>query len=259
MWIHPFEIITIGGDDFIIVVPAKHALDIAATIAHELEKRLVGPTDHTSPPKQERYNPLTPLESDVWTETQRPVISLSAGVVIAHDHTPISYVSELAGQLQKSAKRARKAQHYPGGTVDFAALKSSGAVSLPWESYRRQAFNTDGRIHLTARPFTWHELRGLLDTVRGFKEAHFPRSQMYRLQQDLLKKNRLTASLNYLYYLSHLDNEARKVILKHFQCPWHNDMTDVPPWRKVSRTEFETIWADLLEIYDFVEAQREAG
>ncbi len=39
-FIHPFEIITIGGDDVLLVVPADRALEIAKTIAEEFEKQL---------------------------------------------------------------------------------------------------------------------------------------------------------------------------------------------------------------------------
>jgi CRISPR-associated protein Cmr2 len=39
-WIHPFEIIAIGGDDVIIIVPANKALQIASTIGEGFECRL---------------------------------------------------------------------------------------------------------------------------------------------------------------------------------------------------------------------------
>jgi CRISPR-associated protein Cmr2 len=40
-WIHPFEIITIGGDDIILIVPADRALAIAKTIGEQFEQILL--------------------------------------------------------------------------------------------------------------------------------------------------------------------------------------------------------------------------
>jgi CRISPR-associated protein Cmr2 len=261
IWIHPFEIITIGGDDFTIIVPGDQTLPIAVTIARELEGRLSGlrPAQTLTPQQKrerERYAPPDAPTGDLWTEAQWPVVSVSAGVVIARDHTPVSYVSKLAEQLQKSAKRDRKlGAHagYPGGTVDFAALKATGMVSLPWSNYRQRAFNTEGELQLTSRPFTWHELAGLLETAKILKLAHFPRSQMYRLQEDVIAQNRLAASVNYLYFLSHLDEQLRPLVIAAFQQAWHR-RRDVPPWREVQgdTDKFETIWRDLVEIYDFI-------
>ncbi|MCB0194560.1 MAG: hypothetical protein KDJ65_21600 [Anaerolineae bacterium] len=263
IWIHPFEVVTIGGDDLIVIVPGDKALPIAATIAYELERRLTGPrptqkesTKHRHIP--ERYHAHLEEEATLWGDDHWPVISLSAGIVIAREHTPVTYIEKLAEQLQKSAKKARKSGHlrnYPGGTVDFAALKSTGMVSLPWSDYRKRAYKAEAPWRLTARPYTWHELRGLLQTVRVLKLNRFPRSQIYRLQEDLISQNWLAASVNYLYFLSRHSKEARHHILTAFQYAWHQEH-DVPPWRKINGasngTQAETIWRDLVEIYDFV-------
>ena len=41
VWIHPFEIITIGGDDVLLIVPANKAMEVAQAIGTHFEALLV--------------------------------------------------------------------------------------------------------------------------------------------------------------------------------------------------------------------------
>jgi CRISPR-associated protein Cmr2 len=258
-WIMPFEILTIGGDDLTLIVPADEALDIACAIGQEFEELLQGPRE--GEPYRERCIPaLGRHPADV-----EPKVGLSAGVALVRDHTPIAYVEKLADQLLKSAKKGAKAlreKDYPWGTVEFAVLKSTGMVSLPWEDFRRRAYSDDAELRLTGRPYTWTEMEGLLDTVRALQHAQFPRTQIYRLQRDLLQGHRLQAAIDYLYFFGRLSKDAQKALFTHFQKAWH-DTKDIPPWRRGQdengKDYEETIWRDLVEIYDFARQREEAS
>jgi CRISPR-associated protein Cmr2 len=266
-WVHPFEIITIGGDDLILIVPGSKALDIALSIGERLEEKLGGKLPAEKQPnlyEGQRFrkyalqdHEMSPVR-DSWI--YEPRISLSAGVVIAHETTPIFFLHDLAQQLLKSAKRWRKEKGLPpykAGTVDFLALKSVGMVASRLKQFRKQAYELDQNRRLTARPYTWVELRSLLDTVRTLRyQSHFGRSQVYRLQ-DFLFEGRRSAAVNYLYAFSRLPSEGRRKLARSFNLAWH-DKSDVPPWRqRVNQRGVETIWRDLVELYDFVEEGKE--
>jgi CRISPR-associated protein Cmr2 len=258
IWAHPWEIITIGGDDLIIIVPGSKALDIAVSIGQKLELEL-GQPGSTPCYADQRYQAYSVEESedegparivaDAKALDYVPDISLSAGVVVAHETTPIFFLHELAEQLQNSAKSWRKDTGYPAGTVDFIVLKSMGMVASRLQEFRERAYQVDDRW-LTARPYTWIELSGLLKAARAVNESGLGRSQVYRLQ-DFLMQGQESAAINYLYAFTRLGPEERQKLACAFHLAWHKP-GDVPPWRHRPDGKVETIWRDLVEIYDFV-------
>jgi CRISPR-associated protein Cmr2 len=275
MWVHPWEIITIGGDDLIVIVPGHKALDVALSIGKKFEERLGDKTRSMSRYADQRYRPRCRKEGDEgWVLQDKPVTrelgyvpttSLSAGVVVAHATTPIFFLWDLAEALIHSAKRWRKAMirrcekevdtPYKGGSVDFMALKSVGMVASRLSAFRRRAFEVEDR-YLTARPYTWVELEGLLQAARALSQSRLGRSQIYRMQ-DFLMEGQHSASVNYLYAFSRLRPEHKQVLACAFDLAWHRQ-GDVPPWRRRPDGKLETIWRDLVEIYDFVEEDEDA-
>jgi hypothetical protein len=77
IWIHPFEIITIGGDDVLLITPAHVALPIARAIGQNVGEAVTAFAQTTLGQDE----PLT----------------FSAGVVLAEHHTPIRIMRDLAG------------------------------------------------------------------------------------------------------------------------------------------------------------------
>ena len=123
-WIHPFEIITVGGDDVFLIVPADKALQIAQTIGEVFERKLAEKSEYHIPfnPQPQiihRYQPTAASPS-------KSCLSMSTGVLITAEDTPILYAENLTGQLLKSAKETAKQlkrRGYYGGTIDFLVLK----------------------------------------------------------------------------------------------------------------------------------------
>ncbi len=269
MWVHPWEIITIGGDDLIVIVPGDKALDVALSIGQKFEERLGDTQKTTQVYADQRYRPhcLKPEEDERVLQVEpvtkelgyEPTVSLSAGLVVAHATTPIFFLWELAEQLIKSAKGWRKKMNrerekaghplYKGGTVDFMALKSVGMVASRLKAFRQRAYRREDRW-LTARPYTWVELEGLLEAAQAIYESGLGRSQVYRLQEFLMQGQQ-SAAINYLYAFSRLRPEERQALACAFNLAWHGE-GDVPPWRQRPDGKLETIWRDLVEIYDFV-------
>lgn len=271
--IHPFEILGIGGDDLILIVPAHVAVQLACEIAGGVERRLLE-TDATFE--------LPQKDGPAWAEVQRCrgkaedpqrkdeapqcKVSLSAGVVIADAHTPIFYLEQLADQLLKSAKRRAKLlrqRRYFGGTLDFISLKSVTTLSGTVEQFRRSAL-TDGEPrrgerHRYARPYTLAEARALVKTIEILKRADFPRGHLYRLNESL-RDGEIPSTVDYRYFLSR-DGKlaaARKEIEEMW--PPTGAAPQASPWRERLRprgesepgVKLETIWPDVAELYDFV-------
>ncbi len=136
-WIHPFEIITVGGDDVFLIVPANKALQIAQTIGEVFERELAKKQDYhvssiSQPHLIHRYQPTAASPS-----TSR--LSMSTGVLITAEDTPILYAENLTEQLLKSAKekaKKLKKQGYYGGTIDFLVLKSVTMISSDIKEFR---------------------------------------------------------------------------------------------------------------------------
>jgi CRISPR-associated protein Cmr2 len=258
-WTHPFEILSIGGDDVFLVVPADAALPVACEIARRVEDVLCEHPD------------FRVAESYQWPEVQRcrgeapaaqSEVSLSVGVVLAAEHTPVYYLARLAEDLLKSAKRRAKwlkRKHiYYGGTVDFLALKSVTMISGTVEQFRQGALTArHGKLY--ARPYTLAEMEQLLESIRALKRARFPRTQLYRLRESL-DAGRGQSMVDYFYFLSRSQGVRRA--RREIEALWAPDGTPQPhPWRRSLGDEQsrETIWHDLVELYEFVAGEETAG
>ncbi|WP_066382191.1 type III-B CRISPR-associated protein Cas10/Cmr2 [Anabaena sp. CA = ATCC 33047] len=288
--IHPFEIITIGGDDILLIVPANKALEISQMIGERFEKILLQEIhlteneaadqkteevkqifgnyrlNHTKPfepHKYQRYKPLTAKRSDCE-------LSTSIGVLITAVSTPIYYARDLVEQLLKSAKdRAKtlKKAGYYSGTVDFLTLKSVTMISSNVKEFRHEALtkNSLQKLKLYATPYTLHELGGLITSISALKKAKFPKSQLYQIR-SLLERGKHTAILNYRYFRVRL-KQGRETLKQDFEDAWclpkdNSNKGNLAPWmydngkldpKHPEDPFYETIWRDMVDVYDFVE------
>jgi CRISPR-associated protein Cmr2 len=143
-------------------------------------------------------------------------------------------------------------------------MKSITMVTDKIKSFRRQALGDDSNRRLTARPYTWHEFAGLLNTVRAIKKANVPRSQLYRLRHTLDAEpgSAITPSvMEYLYTRTRINSAYGEALLEHIERPWcwetavSDRVAKLPPWMPLGNTGWETIWADMLELYEMVPAE----
>jgi CRISPR-associated protein Cmr2 len=273
VWIHPFEILTIGGDDVMLIVPADKALAIAKTIGEEFEKILLN--------KRECYHLKQSYNHNLVHRYQRKEqnfpkqqckLSMSTGVLITAEDTPIYYAEKLTNQLLKSAKKRvkeLKKDKYYGGTVDFLVMKSVTMISSNINEFRTQGLTKSGsrqqKLKLYAAPYTLHELGGLLETVKALKDAEFPRSQLYQIR-SLLERSKQTAILNYRYFRVRLsDKKAQDLLKTQFEDAWckpkeNNNHGNLAPWMSLKegkdqieeKVTYETIWRDLVDLYPFI-------
>ena len=278
--IHPFEIITIGGDDIILIVPASQALAIAKMIGDQFEKILLKevalngveikgnykteqPKKPIDPSKFQRYSPQE-------AQINQCQLSTSIGVLITAYNTPIYYANNLVTQLLKLAKkRAKKLKKdgYCGGTVDFLTMKSVTMISSNIEEFRNQALtrHRGQKLKLYAAPYTLHELGGLLAAAEALKKSDFPKSQLYQIR-SLLEQGKQTAILNYLYFRSRL-KKGKAELQEKFEKAWckpkdDNNKGNLAPWTSLKEpddpTIYETIWRELVDLYDFIELSEDS-
>ncbi len=241
-WIHPFEIITIGGDDVLLIVPADKALAIAKTIGEEFEKQLLKPEKQRRYAADKNYKPklVHRYQAQQVSGSNQCKLSMSTGVLITAEDTPIYYAYNLTSQLLKSAKKRAKElkkEGYCGGTVDFLVMKSVTMISSNIGEFRSQGLMKAGpgqqKLKLYAAPYTLHELGGLLETAKVLKEVNFPRSQLYQIR-SFLEQGKNTAILNYRYFRTRLQDKKHQQQLKEqFEEAWCEALTNngnLAPW-----------------------------
>lgn len=271
-WIHPFEILTIGGDDVSLVVPADSALAIARTIGEEFEnilrkKSKYQTTQAYSFKDIHRYHLSSPSE---FLDQKQSVLSMSMGVLLCADNTPFYYAQVLVEQLLKSAKKRAKdlkSKGYLGGTIDFLVMKSVDMISSNIKEFRAQALTKASlKLKLYAAPYTLHEIGGLLTTVKVLKDSGFPRSQLYQVR-SFLEQGKRTAILNYRYFRTRLDDKGEALGME-FEEAWCSAKTNggnVAPWISIlgvsgdqenDDTTYETIWRDLIDLFPFTRVEQ---
>jgi len=275
-WIHPFEILTIGGDDVMLIVPADRALAIAKTLSEEFEKILlekdplltvVSNSCEDRPQNVHRYKPDQ-------SEVSRCRLSMSAGVLIAPLDMPVYYAENLTSQLLKSAKKKakylknpkEKDKDYHGGKIDFLVMKSVTMLSSKIGEFRESGLIIDSKpkLKLYGAPYTLHEIGGLLETVKALKKADFPRSQLYQIR-SFLERGKNTAMLNYRYFRARLSEGKQTLLETYFEKAWcqpqdSNNKGNLAPWMSLKEngsTTYETIWRELIDLYPFIHESEE--
>ncbi|MTJ51694.1 type III-B CRISPR-associated protein Cas10/Cmr2 [Anabaena sp. UHCC 0253] len=276
-FIHPFEILTIGGDDILLIVPADKALQIAKIIGEQFEKILLGEVEisnlHikgdykieeklTNPNKFHRFH-------ETISEHNQCKLSMSSGVLITAYNTPIYYAENLVTQLLKSAKKYAKTLNYTdektnkkityyGGTVDFFTMKSVTMISASIEEFRNKALTFD-KLKLYAAPYTLPELEKFFKSIQALQKAEFPKSQLYQIR-SFLEKGRRTASLNYYYFRYRLNKGHRlKENFEHIWCPAKTNNGNIAPWmcdikeNSKEETKYETIWREMVDLFGLIE------
>jgi len=178
----PFEIIALGGDDVVVIVPAEYGWALALQVLKGFES----------------HSDIKKLEQELRERLgegvlRRPIaLTLSAGLAIADVKYPVSFLFTLAEGLLKEAKRL--AQEHHTSTLCHLWLRApvilEKADALLNTMYRRET------ISLTARPYTLEDAHKLTSLAQ--KLAGLPATQRHSLAEALEKG--VHVSLNYALY-----------------------------------------------------------
>jgi hypothetical protein len=151
----PFEVITIGGDDVILVCTAEQGLAIACAISKIYSEQI------------NNYLQSPELQS-VATFTA------SAAVVIAHDSLPIVQLERRSRELLKNAKREK-----PGPRIDFHIVSTPALDQI--DLLRKRDYSAAG-VTYTRRPYLLAEAEWLLAHARRLRglanHDHVPRASL---------------------------------------------------------------------------------
>ena len=156
----PFEILSIGGDDLFLMVPAHQALPIAIQIAQAVEgqlkqdKQFKVDTDYD--PEQVHRCPVD-TTSGIGKAPQSTVGLVCRGVAGRCKNPHLFPAKSRRTASEKSAKRRakelKKHHHYFGGTIDFMALKSVTMITSRLNELRQLLARGTGLSHSTSLYF----------------------------------------------------------------------------------------------------------
>ncbi len=244
--IHPFEVIAIGGDDALLIVPGDMGLPIALDIS-------------------QRFTELLPQG-----------LTMSVGVVIASDHTPVRSLRDIAKQLCRSAKTRVRHTHKtntPEGGLDFLVLTSQSLLRRDLHDLRTTypiqlpGEGQGTRLRLTNAPYTISEANILWDLLLAMRQTNFPTSQLQQLAAAL-REGRERGSLYFLYQQARLHRRPYGNIFAAIEDIIKNQAgfdpaRDPIPWQEIKSdgndieidVRYTSLLPDLADLYSFVPAK----
>jgi hypothetical protein len=240
----PFEIIALGGDDVVVMVPAEYGWILALQLLKEFE-------NHSGIQRLEQELTKRLGESIL----RRPIsLTLSAGLAIADVKYPVSFLFELAEGLLKKAKKL--ARERPTSTLCHLWLRapviSEKADDIVESLYKRQNGRSQTKVMmLTARPYTLEKAKRLTELAQ--KLANLPATQRRTLAGALEKG--VHVSLNYALYqvARRREERERNELLEALQ--GLGRLLDHAPdglyfWRDVPHEGWKTTLLDALELIE---------
>lgn len=253
----PFDILLVGGDDIVMVVPAHKALQVAHTMAEQFEK--------LAREKLEKRQ----------IKLEEPC-SLSVGVVLAPIKYPFYLQRTLADEALKAAKKPQSKDSKEQARINFVVI--TGSTSLNYEKiyqemHRKKVGSSKDEFYATRRPYTLPQFKQLLDNLEKGNGKRLGRTKLHQLREAILKMNRTTTILEALALLRNWKLEERKFIeelvnqqdtrkeqekYSETLFPWYREFqaSSEPETDDKSASERATIHRtpllDFIELYDFV-------
>lgn len=150
-----FEVIALGGDDIFIIVPAEHSFEICSKI-------------------------IDKFDNYFKNEGEKSQITMSIGVVISKNDTPIASLFNIAQDRLKEAKKITRNDNLNEGSLDIVELL--------------------GGIHINAsnnREFPMSNTR-FKQILKEFRNSKLGRTQLHKI--SYAQKTMLEEEFNLFYY-----------------------------------------------------------
>jgi hypothetical protein len=235
----PFEIIALGGDDVVVIVPAEYGWALALQVLKEFENH---------PDIQRLEQELSGrLGEGVF---RRPIsLTLSAGLAIADVKYPVSFLFALAEGLLKQAKKLARERRT--STLCHLWLRapviSEKADAVLDALYKRNSRQQTAM--LTARPYTREDAEKLTNLAQQLTEL--PTTQRRTLAEAL--ERGVHVSLNYALYQAARRKGRQEVLLRAFEelgSLLDRTQTGFWFWRNVPQEGWKTTLLDALELVE---------
>ncbi len=270
----PFDILLLGGDDVMMVVPASTALDVALTIAKEFHRITA---ENASKRKKEQLKDRQQKQDEGHT--------LSVGVVLAPIKYPFGLLRSLVESTLKAAKKggtnAKNTGLYRDTRINFMTV--TGSTSLDFDQVYKGlsknnvpvSINGDEQkasFYATLRPYDPRQLEVLLGAIREGRKKGLGRTKLHQVREAVLKKNLTTSVSDGLAVLRNWRTDQRNYVVDHiytlggiYQEPHRDDNklgTLFPrvtfPWFADGDSTYRTSLLDFVELYDFVAGEEES-
>jgi hypothetical protein len=177
----PADILLLGGDDLLVLLPA----DLALPFALEVTKRFEDLT-------QQQIAKLTGEPARFFqSKLQGKGMTISCGVSFARAGYPFYLLLDLAEDLLKSAKKAgssdpRCGNYHAPTYIDFHLVVGGHSADL--SAVRRNDYHVglEGTPARTLRPYSREDLVKLRECVERLQKAQIPRSKLHDLWEAVL-------------------------------------------------------------------------
>ena len=258
----PFDILLIGGDDVVVVVPAAKALDVALTLTKEFQKLTKQKQEALKSKDGAQVGEATPIEG----------YTLSVGVVLAPTKYPFGLLRRLAEDTLKFAK-----QSAPGGQsrINFMTVTGSTSQSFKkvYETLRSKGTTPADKnveFYATLRPYDPVELKSLLDAIRTGNQLSLGRTKLHQVREAVLQKNLTTSVRDGIAVLRNWKKKQREHVAEYvysiggrYQEPRRNENDPASLFPRVTfpwfadkdangNDVYRTALLDFVELYDFV-------
>ncbi|MBX5490435.1 MAG: hypothetical protein IRZ14_04695 [Chloroflexi bacterium] len=276
-WVHPWAVLQLDVDGVWLLLPGAVALPTATTFARSFAQRYTLGSPAGDPWVGQRYRPPSGArrgDAEAIAPPIRAELSLTAGVVVAPPTVPLGAQREFAAELRQSAQAARRRARLLGlrrgddgageGYCDFLVARDASLPAERLATWRANQVRVQDRteLRLSAAPYTWPELQGLLATARALREAGFPPDLLAAVVARM-PDNPLAASVDYLYSRLRLRDDLQRTVTAQLEVAWQGprarDPAVAPPWRwlppRDGREQRESIVPDLLDVWDLSVSQ----
>jgi hypothetical protein len=247
----PADILLLGGDDLLVLLPADRALPFAELVAVRFEELT----------REEIVScPVPTVRSFFEDRVGTRGLTLSFGVAIARASYPFFLLLELAEQLLRNAKTggssdSRRGRFRAPAYVDFHLI--TGASSLDLEEIRTRDYQTNTSHRRTFRPLAMDALgnfRRAVSRLRASKSP-LPRSKLHDLFEAALMPRRQQAERTARELFSRCKPDQRTALWEALEClgmiaefPWHADSSARQP--RAGRSPAAGTWTGALTYAD---------
>jgi hypothetical protein len=245
----PGDILLLGGDDLVVVLPAELAVPFSIRLSELFEEY--------SGQRQEELE--EPARRFFRQRLEGRGLTVSCGVVIAPSRFPFYLLLDLAEELLASAKKGgsrdpEATRYWVPSYIDFHIQAGSAVHDL--HAIRREEYGVGTAYVRTFRPYRRDKLQTLCAAVAKLRRVGIPQSKRHDLLEAALEPRARQAEWKAKELFGRLAGPFGKQRLALFEglCQLAPMDLNEFPWVRQNGV-WATALADLMEIYDFVQAK----